>query len=187
MCKYPKLAGEAGYAKTIEKAKQQLAASAACVAIYVTSSTKAKAATKLGSFRAVKNLLSTLNIKLDIGLQSRMNEKMEELSALAKKELKDKEKEAAKKWEALGERASTGSHYFTSLSRAIENDTRINTIIIVVVACFVLLFVLTAFVLFLIISFLTCSFLTMWIYICLFCKCLNVESKLLNVFKLLWF
>ena len=65
----------------IQAGKVQIASSAICVALFVTASSKAKASSKIASFRQLKQLIGTLNIHVDLVLQARMASKLAELTA----------------------------------------------------------------------------------------------------------
>ena len=68
------------------KGKSQIAASAICVGIYITSTSKAKASTKIQSLKQVKALMNELGIAPHLTLQARMAAKVEELKAQTAKD-----------------------------------------------------------------------------------------------------
>ena len=79
------------------KAKEQLAASAACVALYITANAQAKPSSKAASMRGAKTLISNLGIALPMEITARLNAKIFQFDDQARKEKSEATGEAKAK------------------------------------------------------------------------------------------
>ena len=83
--------------KGLEEAREQIGASAICVAIYITAKGSAKAKTKLTSMRTAETLLTNLKIHCPLKLMSRWSAEVSRLEAEEKEDMENESKKDKQK------------------------------------------------------------------------------------------